>query len=119
MFLKLKSFNKKPLENDISKQLFSYDVSFNGAKNFIFETYENIYDIIKKESTSNFYEDNTFSLGIKLFVDFDEKRIFNTKLERDKYAEQITLPILPKINNKLYNLYKVESQSIIILISDT
>ena len=119
MFLKLKSFNKKPLENDISKQLFSYDVSFNGAKNFIFETYENIYDIIKKESTSNFYEDNTFSLGIKLFVDFDEKRIFNTKLERDKYAEQITLPILSQINNKLYNLFKVESPSIIILMSDT
>ena len=74
---KTRSFNKKPTENQIDKQLFSFDVCSTGAKNFIFDTYENIYTIVTYKQ-SNFYEDNTFSNGIKLFVDIDDKIIFDT-----------------------------------------
>lgn len=73
------SFPKKPEKNDITKQLFSYDVSERGAKNFIFDSYENIYNIIKSKQKTNIYEDNTFSTGIKLFVDFDDKIFFTFK----------------------------------------
>jgi hypothetical protein len=113
------SFSKKPTENENTKQLFSYDVSTLGAKNFLFESYEYIYNIIKNQHISNFYEDNTFSTGIKLFVDFDDKIIFNTDLERDKYAEKIIDVIFSQINNKLYELFNIIDPSIIVLMSDT
>ena len=119
MDYKLISKSSKPKENEKDKQLFSYDVCSIGAKNFIFSTYENIYEIIKSSKISNFYEDNTFSTGIKLFVDYDDKIAFNSYLERDKYAEKIVETITSKINKKLYNLFKIEDTSIIILISNT
>jgi hypothetical protein len=115
----INSFSKKPIENEPTKQLFSYDVSMLGAKNFLFNTYEHIYTIIKSRPTSYFYEDNTFSTGIKLFIDFDDKIIFNTELERDKYAEKITDAILLQINTKLYNVFRIKNPSTIILMSDT
>ena len=68
MKYKIISFPKKPTENELTKQLFSFDVSSLGAKNFLFESYEYIYNIIKYQPVSNFYEDNTFSTGIKLFI---------------------------------------------------
>jgi len=98
---KTRSFNKKPTENQIDKQLFSFDVCSTGAKNFIFDTCENIYTIITYKQ-SNFYEDNTFSNGIKLFVDIDDKIIFDTELERDKYADSLLNTIIQSINNKLF-----------------
>ena len=119
MNYKIISFPKKPTENELTKQLFSFDVSSLGAKNFLFESYEYIYNIIKYQPVSNFYEDNTFSTGIKLFVDFDDKIIFNTELERDKYADKIIDTIITQINNKLYELFNITEPSIIILISDT
>lgn len=119
MNYKINSFSKKPVENEPTKQLFSYDVSTSGAKNFLFNTYEYIYNIIKSQQKSNFYEDNTFSTGIKLFIDFDDKIIFNTELERDKYAEKIINTILSQINNKLYDVFKIKETPIIILMSDT
>ena len=119
MNYKIISFPKKPTENELTKQLFSFDVSSLGAKNFLFESYEYIYNIIKYQPVSNFYEDNTFSTGIKLFVDFDDKIIFNTELERDKYADKIIDTIITQINNKLYELFNITDPSIIILMSDT
>jgi len=115
---KTRSFNKKPTENQIDKQLFSFDVCSTGAKNFIFDTYENIYTIITYKQ-SNFYEDNTFSNGIKLFVDIDDKIIFDTELERDKYADSLLNTIIQSINNKLFDTFNITNPSIIILISDT
>ena len=38
MNYKLNSFTKKPLQNDITKQLFAFDVCKTGAKNFLFDT---------------------------------------------------------------------------------
>lgn len=115
---KTRSYNRKPTENKTDKQLFSFDVCSTGAKNFLFDTYENIYSIIKKIQ-SNFYEDNTYSDGIKLFVDIDDKIIFNTELERDKYADKLLNTIIQSINNKLFNIFNITNPSIIILISDT
>ena len=69
-------FNKKPTNyphNETDEmQLFSFDVSKDGAKNFMFETYTNIYRIIKSNKYPSYYEDNTFSKGIKLHIDYDE-----------------------------------------------
>ena len=45
MNYKIISFPKKPTENELTKQLFSFDVSYLGAKNFLFESYEYIYNI--------------------------------------------------------------------------
>ena len=104
MDYKLISKSSKPKENEKDKQLFSYDVCSVGAKNFLFSTYENIYKIIKSSKINNFYEDNTFSTGIKLFVDYDDKIIFNSNLERDKYAEKIVETVTSEINKKLYDL---------------
>ena len=110
---KTRSFNRKPTENKTDKQLFSFDVCSTGAKNFLFDTYENIYSIIKK-TQSNFYEDNTFSDGIKLFVDIDDQIMFNTELERDKYADNLLNTIIQSINNKLFNIFNITNPSIII-----
>ena len=114
----IKSYSKKPIENELNKQLFSYDVSTLGAKNFLFTSYTDIYDIIINKQ-SNFYEDNTFSTRIKLFIDFDDKIIFNTELERDKYADKIIETIIPQVNNKLFTLFNIKDTPVIILISDT
>ena len=119
MDYKKRAYAKKPLENIIGKQLFSYDVCCSGAKNFIFETYEYIYNIIKNNKFSYFYEDNTYATGIKLFIDIDEHVIFTSKLVRDKYADKIIDIILLQINTKLHNLLQIKKTSIIILISDT
>ena len=120
MNYKIKSCNKKPTNNIVDNQLFSFDVSFNGAKNFFFDTYNNIYDIIiNNKSESNFYEDNTFSNKIKLFVDIDEHHIFDSQLERDKYANNFVSSIIMSINIKLYQTFKINNPKIIILMSDT
>ncbi len=114
------SFSKKPPKPDPdNKQLFSFDVSTLGAKNFLFNTYENIYNIIKSSKNSNYYEDNTYSNGIKLFIDFDDKITFNNQLERDKCAENITNNITEQVNSKIKNTFNIENPPIIILISDT
>ena len=116
---------KKPtqIEKDknLDKQLFSFDVSEIGAKNFFFSTYENIYEIIKNHQNPNFYEDNTFSKesGIKLFIDFDDKITFTNKLERDKYAEKIIETIVLQANQKIKDVFNIENSSVIILMSDT
>ena len=112
------SFTKKPLTNDITKQLFAFDVCKTGAKNFLFDTYESIYDIIKKKQ-SHFYEDNTYSSGIKLFIDIDDKTKFTTELLRDKYADKLIELTIPKINTKLLHSFNINNTPIIILISDT
>jgi hypothetical protein len=120
MNYKIKSCNKKPTNNIVDNQLFSFDVSFNGAKNFFFDTYNNIYDIIiNNKFESNFYEDNTFSNKIKLFVDIDEHHIFDSQLERDKYANNFVSSIIISINIKLYQTFKINNPKIIILMSDT
>jgi hypothetical protein len=113
------SFVKKPTDNQKNKQLFSFDVTTLGAKNFFFNTYENIYQIIKHQKNPNFYEDNTYATSIKLFIDFDEKIIFNNQLERDKYAEIVTETILTQVNSKIKNTFGIDNPSVIILMSDT
>jgi hypothetical protein len=115
---KTRSFNKKPTEPQNNKQLFSFDVCSSGAKNFLFDDYKNIYKIITNKQ-SNFYEDNTFSDGIKLFVDIDDKIIFETELERDIYADILLNKVIEEINNKLFEIFNIKNPSIIILISDT
>jgi len=119
MNYKINSFPKKPLENNENKQLFSFDVSYKGAKNFIFDTHENIYKIIKTLEKPNFYEDITYSNNIKLFIDFDDKIIFNTMLERDIYSEKIIENIVLQINSKLFDTFEINNTPIIILISST
>ena len=114
------SYDKKPQNNDQTNQLFSYDIySKSGAKHFFFETYENLYKIIKEKDDSSFYEDNTFSTKIKLFIDVDAKIIFSSRLERDKCANNILGNVIIKINVQLYQLFKINDPKIIILISDT
>lgn len=115
-------FKKKPAnlyEMDRSYQLFSFDVTKEGAKNFLFDTYDNIYKIIKENKNTHFYEDNTFVTGIKLFIDYDETIIFNTQLQRDKYSKHIIDFITLQINNKIKELFNIINSPIIILISDT
>ena len=73
------SYPKKPLINDLSNQLFSFDVSTKGAKNFFFSTYETVYNNIKSQEISNYYEDNTYANKIKLYLDIDENIRFDTK----------------------------------------
>ena len=118
MNYKITSFGKKPESNQNNKQLFSFDVGYKGAKNFLFDTYDNIYKYIIDSKESNFYEDNTFSNKIKLFVDIDEKIIFTTTLERDKYANNLLSNIIPNINVQLYSFFKINNPKVIILISN-
>ncbi len=59
---KIISYPKKPLINDISNQLFSFDVSVKGAKNFFFATYETVYNNIKSQEVSNYYENSFISI---------------------------------------------------------
>ena len=71
MNYKIISFPKKPIENKLTKQLFSFDVSSLGAKNFLFESYEYIYNIIKHQqvtiSIDLFFQGVVF-LNYKLLV---------------------------------------------------
>jgi hypothetical protein len=114
------TFHKKPTENQTDKQLFAFDVNINGAKNFIFNSYINIYDIIKNtNNNSHFHEDNTFSKSIKLYIDIDEDKKFNNELDRDKYANYILGNILSKLSIKIYQSFKINDTPSIILISDT
>ena len=114
--MEYKIFYKKPPNTQLDKQLFSFDVSHFGAKNFLFSTYKNMYLNIKSQTdTPSFYEDNTHTSAIKLFIDFDEKITFTNKLERDKYAQMIIQNITTQIQQKL----KIDNPSVIILISDT
>jgi hypothetical protein len=106
-------YKKKPINNEINKQLFSYDVSYNGAKYFFFDTYKNIYKEIK-ENECNYYEDNTFADKIKLFIDIDENKQFDNELEKDKYAKIIVNQVIQQVNNKL----NIDKPKIIILISE-
>jgi hypothetical protein len=51
---KINSFPKKPETNQENKQLFSFDIGYNGAKNFLFDTYENMYTYIIENKESHF-----------------------------------------------------------------
>jgi hypothetical protein len=114
------TFHKKPTENKTDEQLFAFDVNINGAKNFVFNSYINIYDIIKNPNyNSHFHEDNTFAKSIKLYIDIDEDKKFNNELERDKYANFILGNILSKLSIKIYQSFKINDTPSIILISDT
>ena len=119
MNYKINSLSKKPELNQENKQLFSFDIGYKGAKQFVFDTYENIYKHIIESKESNFYEDNTFANKIKLFVDIDEKIIFTTTLARDKYANNLLSIIITDINIQLYRLFQINDPKIIILVSDT
>lgn len=111
-------FHKKPTENQTDNQLFAFDVNINGAKNFVFNSYDKIYNIITT-SNSHFHEDNTFSKSIKLYIDIDEDKKFNNELDRDKYANFIIGEILFKMSIKIYQAFKINDTPSIILISDT
>ena len=118
-----KAYNKKPTDNEPSKNLFAIDVSFkSGAKNFLFETYQNIYNYIITHEISYFYEDTTFSnntTGIKLHIDFDYTYVFNTELDRNNYIENFIINITTQINNKIFNTFNISNTPHIILVSDT
>ena len=107
----------KPLINEVDKQLFSYDVCSTGAKNFTFNTFKNMYNIILQ--SSNGYEDNTYAKLIKLFIDIDINMTFNNQLERNKYADFILKNILEDINDQLEKQLNIKNTKVIILISDT
>lgn len=109
---------KPPIQED-DKQLFSFDYKSDGAKNFLFNTYSDMYQKIIKSDKPYYYEDNTFAKSIKLFIDYDQEITFKSHLQRDKYAQQILQPILNKVNQKLYSLFKIQNTPIIVLISDT
>ena len=112
-------FYLKPLTQEDDKQLFSFDAKSNGSKNFLFKTYSDIYQTIIKSDKPYYYEDNTFTKSIKLFIDYDQEIIFKTPLQRDKYAQKISESILKNVNEKLYSLFKIQNTPIIVLISDT
>lgn len=101
MNYKSDSYNKKPEQNIPNKQLFSFDVNYDGAKNYIFKTYDDIYDIIINEKTPNIYEDHTFNNKIKLHLDIDKKIQFNNQLERDFHVNKFIKLIIDPINKKL------------------
>jgi hypothetical protein len=115
----IRCYQKKPEINEPDNQLFAYDITCNGAKNFLFGSYKQIYNIIKSEPKPLFYEDNTFTNNIKLFIDYDENITFTNTLEKDKYAEKILEILLLQIANKLYDIYNIKETPIIILMSDT
>jgi len=117
MNYKLNCYSKKPLNNIPDKQLFSYDVNCNGAKNFIFETYDDIYNIIIDEKTPNFYEDHTFNNKIKLHLDIDKKIKFNNQLERDYHVKEL-IKLIKLITEPINKKLELRTK-IIILISDT
>ena len=113
------SYPKKPLINDLSNQLFSFDVSTKGAKNFFFSTYETVYNNIKSQEISNYYEDNTYANKIKLYLDIDENIRFDTKLDRNTYANNVVSDIIFKIKIHLYQQFKINDPKTLILISNT
>ena len=92
---------KKPLEDQIvgNNQLFSSDINKQGSKKFIITTYDNAYEIIK--NTNNLYEDHTYNKKIKLHIDIDYNRVYETKLERNKTAKKIIEEVIEKVNEKL------------------
>ena len=113
------AYLKKPLINDHTKQLFSFDIHTSGSKKYMFDTYKNIYSIIKREQ-SNIYEDMTYSPGIKLFVDYDCKLLtYKTRLDRDEQADKIITVILDNINKNIASVFNIHDTPAIILISDT
>ncbi len=112
-------FRKKPTENKLGYQLFAFDVNGEGAKSFVFSRYDDIYDIIKKYSNPHFYEETTFAKSIKLYIDIDEDKLFENKLERDKYANFVLNSVLSKMSIKIYQAFKIKDTPAIILISDT
>ena len=116
---KIISYQKKPKENNPTKQLFSFDVSTKGAKNFFFATYETVYNNMKSQEVSNYYEDNTFANKIKLYIDIDEDIKFETRLQRNNYANNTLGNILVKIQAYLYQLFKINDPKAIVLISNT
>ena len=109
---------KKPVEVPEGMQLFSSDLNKDGAKKFIITTHKKVYNNIIKSEDSYFYEDHTFNNKIKLHIDIDYNKIFNSYLERDKLADKILDDVLSKVNNKIKSTTLIEPQ-IIILISDT
>ncbi len=117
---KMISFSKKPTENVPDKQLFSFDVHKSGAKNFIYESYENIYQIIKSNNSPKYFnEDNTYANGIKLFIDYDEVKLFTHQIWKDKYADKIINEITTEMNDKIFKTFNIVNTPTIILMSDT
>ena len=107
---------KKPLEPQHSKQLFSEDVCFTGAKKFFFSTYDNIYNVIKINKENNYYEDNTFNNKVKLFLDIDDKeKSFNNGLEQDKFIRKYLGDLLYKMKIQIYRTFKINDPKVIIL----
>jgi hypothetical protein len=117
--MELMMYKTKPTDPEEGKQLFSEDViKDNGAKRFMFMTYEEIYDRIKSRKYSYYYEDTTFNNLIKLHVDFDLKMEIKTELERDKLCEKVSNEIIRNVNEKLKE-NGIENPETIILLSDT
>lgn len=109
---------KKPKEPKDGFQLYSKDVTKNGAKNFFFALPIDVYNTITKK-TSNFYEDHTYCEKIRLHVDIDYVKNFDTNLERDNMAENIIVDVTNKINDKLLQEFKIFNTPIITMLSDT
>jgi hypothetical protein len=118
MEVKPEYYKNKPKQNQNGKQLFSIDINSEGAKKFVFETYENIYNISTTKK-SYFNEDNTFAKQIKLFIDIDVAKTFDSQLERNLYANNLFGTIMTKIIAKLFQDYKQNDAKFVCLISDT
>ena len=106
----------KPSEIPSDKQLFSSDLNTKGAKKFIITTYEHAFQIIKE--TGNLYEDHTHNNKIKLHIDIDFIKEFQSELERDQIADNIINSICIIVNNKLKKCFDIDNPRIVILISD-
>jgi hypothetical protein len=119
MNTKTEYYNKKPLESQENKQLFAIDINKNGAKKWVFDTYDNIYNIINNNDFNYYNEDHTFNKKIKLHIDIDVKQEFITHLERDKCGLKLVLSIIPTITDKIYKEFNINNPPIIVLISNT
>jgi hypothetical protein len=115
----IKLLSKKPKINESGKQLFAIDVTKKGAKNYIFSKYEEIYKIIKTGNNKSIYEDNTYAEGIKLFIDYDETKEFESEEERNTKAEEMIIKITGKVDSKIEKELEIKNPRVIILISET
>ena len=117
-FLKqLKVLEKRPTEPPDTGQLFSHDISPSGHKSFLVTTYQKIYSYLNQ--TNLWYEDHTFNNNIKLHIDIDYNRKYNTELERDEEADVIIGEVVDIVNTKLNDELEIVNSPIIVMMSDT
>ncbi len=110
---KIEALMYKNEQNLINKNLFSQDVSEEGAKCFLLGRYENIYEQINNNTLHNIYENIEMDQRVKLHLDIDLKNelddVDNLRLFRKLIPKSINL-----INSYLKE-YGIENPKTLIL----